>query len=390
MEFIKQTLTPDQSKKLLGNTAHPVWIYLYQHPQHQWEFAIGTLAEPGSEKFSLGGFRIVPVERAETAGFSTATEAGSLALGMEKKVYWSKLVEVAGPRGRRVLPRVVGGKCVLKPSRGYRVGESNDEEALNFGITCLKDFEQSVKVHIVTGQDLGHGVLSNGDETSLEFLGRHFPGSILADTSKPTGEGNYYALKGMLEGFGIDVKNARVGMMGCGHVGSQVLHKLREKGAKVKILESSEHKVQMFSRDGIKAYLPTHQEDFLREDFDALVVNAVGGSLNGVTVERIVKNPAIKAICGSENLALADPSLELELRKAEKLFAPTEWAGMMGYLTAVEERLCALENEPFDIEVMLEEAHLLKESAVRATSYCIEKNFSISFDQALKTLFHRE
>ena len=81
----------------LRTTRNPkVWVYRYTHP-NGWRLSIATHAEPGSDKLSLGGFRIVPEERAATPGFDTDVEAIGLAIGMEEKVHWSRVAGVGGP-----------------------------------------------------------------------------------------------------------------------------------------------------------------------------------------------------------------------------------------------------------------------------------------------------
>src|SRR5690606_23320166 len=141
-----------------------------------------THGEKGSGKLSLGGFRIVPEARAATPEFDPGREAIGLALGMEEKIFWSRLVKVAGPLGKGELHRVVGGKCVLLPTKVARVGEPDDRELLNFAIDAMKDFEDFSGVYLVTGQDLGHGTMSDGHTSSLEFLSSNFRGSVIADT----------------------------------------------------------------------------------------------------------------------------------------------------------------------------------------------------------------
>src|SRR6187401_1081850 len=116
---------------------------------------------------------------------------------MEEKVYWSRLIRVGGPLARRDFARIVGGKCVLLPTPDARVGQPRDFQLL--------DCATSAGFHVITGQDLGHGIMSDGRTPSLEYLHCGFRGSVVADTSKPTAEGNFYTLRGMLRGVGIDL-----------------------------------------------------------------------------------------------------------------------------------------------------------------------------------------
>src|SRR5262245_34881603 len=108
-----------------------VWIHTYKHPSEPWTLSIATHAEPGSRRLSLGGFRIAPHERTSVPGFSTDHEAIDLAIGMEEKVFWSRLIRVGGPFAQRDFNRIVGGKCVLLPTPDARVGKPRDFELLD-------------------------------------------------------------------------------------------------------------------------------------------------------------------------------------------------------------------------------------------------------------------
>src|SRR5512140_3759646 len=90
----------------LRDSQSKVWVYRFTHPDTGWILSIATLAEPGSKKLSLGGFRIAPRERTEAPGFDPDREAINLALGMEEKVYWSRVLHVGGHRARRDMKRI--------------------------------------------------------------------------------------------------------------------------------------------------------------------------------------------------------------------------------------------------------------------------------------------
>jgi hypothetical protein len=172
-------LAPD----LIGTGGPKVWVYRYVHPFTRWRLSIATHAEPGSGKLSLGGFRIAPEARTSTPGFDSDREAIGLALGMEEKVFWSRLLHVGGPLALRDTRRIVGGKCVLHPTPDARVGQPRDFELLDFAVACFRDVEARAGFHLTTGQDLGHGLMSDGRTQSLEYLNRQFKGSVIADTS---------------------------------------------------------------------------------------------------------------------------------------------------------------------------------------------------------------
>src|SRR4051794_11712131 len=137
--FTKTVVEPAQSATIAPATsgASAVWVYLYRHTAEPWTLAIATHAEPGSDRLSLGGFRIAPAERTELASFRPEREAIELAFGMEEKVDWSRLVRVGGPLTEKNFDRIVGGKCVLEPTPDARVGCPRDFALLDFAIECL-------------------------------------------------------------------------------------------------------------------------------------------------------------------------------------------------------------------------------------------------------------
>jgi hypothetical protein len=211
-------LRPEDARALvpeLASTRNPnVWVYRFEDAGHGWTLSIATHAEPGSGKLSLGGFRIAPLSRTSSPGFTTDREAIALAMGMEEKVHWSRVIRVGGPLAMRDITRIVGGKCVMAPTADARVGQPNDAALLDFAVACFRQVEADAGIHITTGQDLGHGVMHDGTTSSLAYLNARFAGSVVADTSVPTGEGNYQLLRGMLRAAGAPVEGATVGLVG--------------------------------------------------------------------------------------------------------------------------------------------------------------------------------
>src|SRR5205085_7151625 len=120
-----------------SDTGAQVWVYRYTDAANGWRLSIATCAPPQSGKLSLGGFRIAPEERTSAPGFDSDREAIGLALGMEEKVYWSRLLGIGGPLARRQIARIVGGKCVLHPTPEARVGQPRDTELLDFAVACF-------------------------------------------------------------------------------------------------------------------------------------------------------------------------------------------------------------------------------------------------------------
>ncbi|MBI3792620.1 MAG: hypothetical protein HY275_17315 [Gemmatimonadetes bacterium] len=323
----------------LAQTANPdVWVWEYDGPDG-WRLSIATHGAPGSGALSLGGFRIAPLDRASAPGYDNAREAVGLAMGMEEKIRWSRLIGCAGPRARPHLAKLVGGKCVLLPSAGTRVGEPRDAELLAWAAAALNQFEHDAGVHPVTGQDLGHGTMSDGVTASLAFLHARFRGSVLADTSKPTGEGNWRLLRGLMAGLGGSVHGARVALVGVGNIGEHVRQRLVADGCELIAIESNAAKRTELEAAGIRCWAPDALLKFLAEPVQAVVVNARGGTLSRAACEVIAANPQLAIVCGSENLVMPDPTAADLLAAAQVIYAPTEFGGMMGYLTAVEEYL---------------------------------------------------
>lgn len=383
-------VTPDQTRELvpqLARTLNPnVWLYRFRHPAQPWTLSIATHAEPGSDKLSLGGFRIAPRERTETPGFDPDVEAIELAIGMEEKVYWSRLLHIGGPLARRDMQRIVGGKCVLEPTPDARVGQPNDFALLDWAVECFRAFEATAGVRLTTGQDLGHGVMSDGKTKSLDYLSARFPGSVDADTSKPTAEGNYWVLEGMLRAVGIPIERATVGLIGLGNIGMHVLERLRANRARVIGIELRVERRAAATAAGATAWLPSEKLALLEQPLDALVVNAAGGTLDSDTVQACIANESLRVVCGSENLAMPNPDDAERLRDGSKSFCPTELGGMMGYLTAVEEYLAHVEGQPFDVRTLLEAAKWLEPACYRATALQVERNYTIGFEDAIRAI----
>lgn len=388
----RTTLSPAECAALvheLRETRNPnVWVYRYRHPSEPWVLAIATHAPPQSGKLSLGGFRIAPLGRVITPGFSAEHEAIALAIGMEEKVHWSRVIGVGGPLAIRDLTRVVGGKCVLVPTDDARVGNPRDIELLTWASECLNDCEAHAGVHITTGQDLGHGLLSDGSG-SLEFLHARFAGSVVADTSVPTGEGNYQILNGMLRAFGVPLERATVGLIGCGNIGMHIIERLREhRGVRLLACEAREQRRAELEAMGIPTWGPEDKADFLALAMDALVVNANGGTLDGGAIGICAANRGLKVVCGSENLVMPDHTAGTEaLRAAHKVYAPTELGGMMGYLTAVEEYLATLEGLRFDVQTVLDAAVRLETAGYEATGRIIAGAHAETFEEAVTALY---
>src|SRR5258708_37104851 len=154
-------LQPADSPSLRESGAN-VWVYRFTHPDAGWILSIATHAEPGSKKLSLGGFRIVARERIEAPGFDPDREAIGLAIGMEQRLHWSRVLLVGGPRARRETKRIVGGKCVVQPTDDGRVGGARDFALLDWAAEGFAQMERESGVCLITGDDIGPGMMASG------------------------------------------------------------------------------------------------------------------------------------------------------------------------------------------------------------------------------------
>lgn len=383
-------LAPDACRaivpELAGSLNPNVWVYRFTSPAGEWTLSVATHAAPGSGQLSLGGFRIAPVERMTSPGFSTDHEAIALAIGMEEKVHWSRVLGVGGPLAMRDIRRIVGGKCVLAPTPDARVGQPRDAELLDFAIAAFQEVERTAGILLTTGQDLGHGIMHDGRTPSLQYLNARYVGSVVADTSIPTGEGNYRLLDGMLRATGIPIGRATVALIGCGNIGMHIVRRLRERGATILACEARPERRAELEAMGIRTWAPERKRALLAEPMDALVVNAAGGSLDLETATACAANARLAVVCGSENLTMPDPAAAGILHAARKLYAPTELGGMMGYLTAVEEYLARAEGVPFDLATLLEAAAKLDAVGFEVAERVRQEGFRRDFGQVAATL----
>lgn len=382
--FTREVFTPEQVCTNLGIT-QGAWAFRYRHTSEPWTLVVATLGKPNSGALSLGGFRIVPAARAATQGFDPMQEAVGLALGMDEKVYWSRLMKIGGPRGMKEIHNIVGGKCVLLTENNSRVGEAKDFAMLDFAIECLHDLEKTHGIWLVTGQDLGHGTLSDGKTHSLSYMSSRFHGSVSEDTSQPTGEGNFYALKGMLEGSGTPLAQASVAFLGCGNVGERVLRGALSEKVTAYAIEPSPAKAPVLNELGVNVCSADNKQTLLSQKIEAVCVNANGGTLDSQTIKNICANPSLKVVCGSENLTMPNAADEELLSAAGKLYCPTELGGMMGYLTAVEEYLTKRSKEPFNVAVLFESARKLETPCRQAAELCLKEK-GLNFSEAIRRL----
>jgi hypothetical protein len=387
---VRDVLDPEDVRALEPAAHADVWVYRYRDADTGWQLSIATHAEPHSGKLSLGGFRIAPESRTSLTDFDSDREAIGLALGMEEKVQWSRLLRVGGPLAAAARGRVVGGKCVLHPTPEARVGQPRDRKLLDWALACFADFERTSGVFLTTGQDLGHGRMSDGATESLAYLNSRFAGSVHSDTSVPTAEGNFHLLCGMLRGAGLEPARAQVGLIGAGHIGRHMLGMLRETGTAVQVLESNAATRASLATSVAGMWPVEEKAAFLDQPLDAIVVNAAGGTLDRATCERIARNDAVQAVCGSENLTMPDPRGTEVLLAGRVAFCPTELGGMMGYLTALEEYLAKRAGQPFVLRTVLDAARRLEVVGREGMERVIASGWTRTFEDVVRERFSTE
>ena len=381
----RDILEPEQVQRLdPAFDGTPVRVVRYRDSAAGWQLSIATNARPHSGNLSLGGFRIAPESRTSLPGFDADREAVGLAIGMEEKVYWSRLLHVGGPLARQERGRVAGGKCVLHPTPDARVGQPRDGELLDWAVACFRDFEATTGIFLTTGQDLGHGLMHDGRTQSLDYLNTRFRGSVRADTSVPTAAGNFHLLVGMLAGVGIDPAQASVAIVGAGHIGRQMIDRLLPLGTRVIACELNPETRRTLEARGVRTWPAESVREIVAEPVDAVVVNAAGGTLDMGTCEAIARNPRVQVVCGSENLSMPDPRGTDVLLAGRTAFAPTELGGMMGYLTAVEQYLAVRAGQPFALETVLDAARRLEDVGRDVMAAVVESGFAKSFEKVVR------
>ncbi|MCB9029792.1 MAG: hypothetical protein H6619_01990 [Deltaproteobacteria bacterium] len=373
-----EIVDPEECARLLPTAHQALHLFRFQDTANGFSMSIATVAEPNSGKYSLGGLRIVPEADMRSRGFSADKVALGLADGMEQKVFYSRLVPFEGLRISESLRRgeIVGGKVVVCPNREGWVGQANDREFLDFVIKGLQTFEAEYGVTLVTGQDVGHGVLHSreGDDgivTSLRYLNERFVGSRNTDTSFATAHGNIAVLSGLRDAFEIPIHQLRLGLCGFGAVGRRLIDGFRWKGVDVTGLHLAEYDEAKFpdartsleDPDGIRVHPYSDRGIVAGEEIDGFVVNALRGSLTQDVVRALCANTNVRFVTGCENLPFplefADQG-ERELMQSGTLWIPTEFTGMMGFITAVESVHAERLGDPFHVTDMKAPAKLLR------------------------------
>ncbi len=380
--------SPQETQQLLPGRVKD--MLLFEAKAGDFSMHISTHADPHSDHFNCGGLRIVPEELVHE-DYDNRIAALRLGHEMDQKGDFARLTEIAGPRVRENFGKIHFGKFVVQPPVGARVGQYRDQELMDFIVAGLEKFESELGVKAITGQDLGHGKLRNG-QTSLSHLSSRYSGCVDIDTSLPTALGNFYMLKGLLAGQGIQLSKAHVGLVGFGNIGSHLTDLLQKHGVgKVYVCESDLEVRRQKAIEKVGAFVWRGDERtlFLHEPLDAVVFNANGGSLDNETVGDILNSRTIKIVTGCENMIWPDGvSREEEFLRSGKIMPPTELTGMGGWLAAAEALIAKREGDSsFQVEQMFDSLIGLERVGREVANSIREAGFNRTFATALYDIY---
>ncbi|GEM_PF-694813 len=383
-----EILDPATTSRLIPDCPKDLWLFRATRDDG-FRLSVATHAEPDSGQYNCGGLRIVP-EAMINRHFDSDIMALRLGIEMDNKGSFARMTGIAGPRVIEAFEKIQFGKYVVLPPLGYRVGENKDLETMGFIVDALTAFEDEFGVMAITGQDAGHGDLSNG-EKSLDYIADRFVGSGKLNTGEPTGHGNFALLKGMFKGLGKNLVDSNIALFGCGNVGGPLLVRILEHGMQdIFVCEGVDEKRRMLANSlGINKVFPEERkEELLNYKIDAVVFNTLGKSLDNATIKAICNNPHIQIVSGCENMIWPDQSQEERFLEARKIMSPTELCGMGGWLAAAEESLARRAgDETFSMRQMLKPLDKMAEVGERVVKEIVQGGYELSYAQALMKVY---
>jgi hypothetical protein len=379
--------SPRQTAQILKSISKE--MYLFESRSGDFVMHISTHAEPSSGHYNCGGLRIVPQSM---VGRDYRNEIAALRLGaeMDAKGDYARVAQIAGPLVIKNFEKIQFGKHVACPPIGARVGEPREMEFMEFIVASLSAFRSQMGIDVITGQDLGHGRLASIEDTSLGYLSSRFSGCMEIDTSLPTAFGNFCVAKGLMQGLGVDLKDARVGLVGFGNIGRKLGALFNKAGVRsLAVCEANPSQQDLALRecDG-GVWAGDEKRAFLEQPFDIVIFNSNGGSLDKQTVDVICNSKTIKAIAGCENMIWPQGQCyESTLMNAGIIMPPTEFTGMGGWLAAAEASLAKKIGVEFELEQMFEPLKKLikvSEDVIRESK---KSGFNQSFAEVLYKLY---
>lgn len=138
------------------------------------------------------------------------------------------------------------------------------------------------------------------------------------DPSPVTAEGVYRGIRAAIGTvFGSDdVSGRKVAVQGVGHVGADVVRKLRRDGAEVLIADIAKSQVEALADE--TGAEPVSVDEILFREVDVVSPNALGGIINRDSVPKL----ACKIVAGGANNQLMTPDVGEALKNRGILYAP--------------------------------------------------------------------
>ena len=138
------------------------------------------------------------------------------------------------------------------------------------------------------------------------------------DPSPVTAEGVFRGIRlAVATAFGSeDLSGRKVAVQGVGHVGADVVRKLRAAGADVMIADIAKDQVEQLADE--TGAIPVSVDDILFQTVDVVSPNALGGILNPDNLPKL----NCRVVAGGANNQLATPEMGDELKARGILYAP--------------------------------------------------------------------
>lgn len=292
----------------------------------------------------MSGFEEIAVERGGRSGVPMAVAVHSTVLGpaLGGARMWHyedtdaavgdamRLAEAMTHKASAAGLDLGGGKGVIAtPSELHPDGELRRDILLDFG-----DLVDSLEGRYVTAEDVG---TSAEDMAVIAERTRHVVGldsnrGGSGDPSPVTALGVHAALRACAAHRWGDgsLCGRRVVLIGYGHVGSHLARLLRDDGAELVITD-----VDPGRRTPALALGAAWAEpgDALSEECDVLAPCALGGLLDGTSVERL----GCEIVCGAANNVLVDEAVAERLADRAILYAPDFIANAGGLISVYGE-----------------------------------------------------
>ena len=230
---------------------------------------------------------------------------------------WPYASEEAALRDALRLSRAMTYKAVtaeLPCGGGKAVVERHDGMHRREAFESLGEIVDGLRGRFLTGPDAGvtEADLAAAASKSRYVMHETTPG--VGDLSHYTGLGVWHGMRACLEFAGL--RKPRVAVQGVGSVGLSLARVLREQGFELLVADINPARAENAARElGAQIVAP---EKILSAPCEVLAPCALGGVVNGETVERI----QARIVCGSANNILADDAAGDALARRGIIYAP--------------------------------------------------------------------